>query len=294
MKMPRLITALITPFKEDLSVDYEGIQKLALKLVREGSEGLVVCGTTGESPALSTSEKVGLIKAVKEAVGNNGIVIAGTGTNSTADSLKMTIEAEKAGADAIMLVVPYYNKPNQEGLFRHFKECAGATALPAILYNIPGRTGTNMLPETVLRLTEEAGNIAALKEASGSLDQVSALKTMLPDDFLIYSGDDSLTLPMLAVGAYGVISVASHVAAKELRDMIDSFVSGDLERARRIHLDLFPIFKAMFVTTNPIPVKRALALLGLPSGGLRLPLVEASPEETRQIKKALMDMQLLQ
>lgn len=292
LNLPRLMTALITPFKEDLSVDYKGIQELALKLVKEGSQGLVVCGTTGESPTLSITEKLGLISAVKEAVGNSGTVIAGTGTNSTADSIDMTVEAEKAGADGIMLVVPYYNKPNQEGLYEHYKNCAEATSLPVIMYNVPGRTGVNMLPETVLRLSQ-LPNIIGIKEAGGNLDQVSTLKTLLPESFLIYCGDDSLTLPMLAVGAYGVISVASHIAAREINEMIEYYVGGEAELARKLHLKLFPLFKAMFITSNPIPVKKAVYLLGLPSGGLRLPLVEAAPEETLRIKNTLKEMSFI-
>ncbi len=284
--MPRLITAMVTPFKEDFSVDFEGAQKLALQLIEEGSDGLVISGTTGESPTLSVPEKMDLFKAIKEAVGDKGYLIAGTGTNSTADCLKLTEGATKIGVDAVMVVVPYYNKPNAEGLYRHYKAAASVTDLPMILYNVPGRTGINMSPETVARLSQ-IPNIVAVKEASGNLDQVSAIRNLVPRDFLIYSGDDSLTLPIMAVGGYGVISVASHVAAPQIREMIMSFVNGDVQRAAEIHGKLFELFRTMFITANPIPVKRALNLLGRPSGGLRLPLVEATPEETATIKRVL-------
>lgn len=294
MKMfPRLITALITPFKrDDLSIDFKGVQELASKLVKEGSEGLLVCGTTGESPNITINEKLDLIKAVKEAVKNSGTVIAGTGSNSTANSIKLTEAAEKVGADGIMLVVPYYNKPNQEGLYQHFKMCAQATSLPVITYNVPGRTGVNMMPETIRKLAE-VKNIVGIKEASGSIDQVTAIKTLMPQEFLIYSGDDSLTLPMLAVGAHGVISVASHLAAKRMKEMIDLYFLGRVEESRKIHLSLYPLFKALFITTNPIPVKKALSLMGLPSGALRLPLTEAGPDETIKIKETLRIMGLI-
>lgn len=289
---PRLITAMITPFKEDLSVDYEGAQKLALELIEKGSEGLVVSGTTGESPTLTIAEKMELFRAVKEAVGDKGFIIAGTGTNSTADCIKITQGATGAGVDAVMVVVPYYNKPNAEGLYRHYKAAAEATHLPLILYNVPGRTGINMLPETVARLSE-IPNIVALKEAAGSMDQVSAVRNMVPEDFLIYSGDDSLTLPMLALGAHGVISVASHLVAPQLKEMIEAFVAGKVEEAAAIHAKLFHLFRTMFITANPIPVKKALNLLGKPSGGVRLPLVEANEQETAQIQAALQEVGLL-
>jgi 4-hydroxy-tetrahydrodipicolinate synthase len=283
---------MITPFKDDERVDYEGAQQLALKLLDCGNEGLVVSGTTGESPTLSKQEKLDLFKAIKDAVGEKGWVFAGTGSNSTIESARLTAEASKLGVDGIMAVTPYYNKPNQEGLFQHFKTVAGATDLPVILYNVPGRTGVNMLPETVARL---AGipNITALKEACGNMDQVSALMTMIPDNFLIYSGDDSMTLPIMAVGGYGVISVASHVAGKMMNKMIYSYLKGWIEEAGQIHRRLFPLYKAMFVTTNPIPVKKAVSLLGLPAGKPRLPLVEATPEETRVIKKAMENLELI-
>jgi len=290
--LPRLITAMITPFKEDLSIDYDGAQKLAQTLVHEGSEGLVISGTTGESPALSIHEKMELFRVVKEAVGDTGFVIAGTGTNATADCLKITEGASKAGVDAVMVVVPYYNKPNAEGVYQHFKAAAGVTELPMILYNVPGRTGINMLPETVARLSL-IPNIVAIKEACGSMDQVSAIRNIVPDDFHIYSGDDSLTLPMLALGGHGVISVASHLVAPQIKEMITAYLAGEVEKASAIHYRLFDLFRAMFITANPIPVKRALGLLARPAGGLRLPLVESTAVETEIIKNAMIRVGLL-
>lgn len=289
---PRVVTAMITPYNEDFSMDLDGAQKIARYLLANGSEGLVVAGTTGESPTLSVREKIELYKVVKEAVGDRGYVIAGTGTNNTRDAVEMTEAADKIGIDAVMAVVPYYNKPNQEGLFQHYKAVAQATSKPVMMYNVPGRTGINMLPETVARLAQ-IKNIKAVKEACGNLDQISALKTILPEDFLVYSGDDSLTLPMLSVGAYGVVSVATHVAGKLIHDMIYAYLDGKVEEAHRLHLKLFPLFKNLFITTNPIPVKKAAALCGLPAGGLRLPLVEASPKEIEIIRETLAGLNLI-
>lgn len=282
----RLMTAMVTPFDNDLNVDYETAQRLAVKLVEDGSDGLVVCGTTGESPTLSGEEKFNLMKCVKQAVGDSAIVVGGTGSYSTKESAEMTALAEKSGIDAVMVVAPYYNKPPQEGLYRHFKMVAEHTSLPIIMYNIPGRTQVNVLPETVLRLSE-INNIVAIKEASGLLDQISQLRSMLPDDFLIYSGDDSLTLPMMSIGCHGVISVASHIAGRKLKQMIELFAAGKVLEAESVHRELMPLFKAMFVTTNPIPVKAALALAGFPVGGLRLPLVEAGEKEKILISEVI-------
>lgn len=282
--LPRLVTAMITPFNDDLSVDYAGAQKLALQLVEEeGNEGLVVSGTTGESPNLSKEEKIELFKVIKEAVGSKAWVIAGTGSYNTLESVRLTEEATRIGVDGIMLVSPYYNKPTQEGLYQHFKTIASSTDLPVILYNVPGRTGVNLLPDTVARLAEEVANIVALKEACGNLDQVSAGKVIFPEDFYVYCGDDNLTLPMLSVGCYGVISVVAHIVGKQMREMIYAYLAGDVEKACQIHLQLYPLFKALFVVSNPIPVKKALALLGRPSGKLRLPLVEPTEAETKII-----------
>lgn len=277
---------MVTPMTEDGQVDVRQTEKLAQRLIQQGSDGVVVCGTTGESPVLTDEEKVTLYKAVVEAIGGQGVVVAGTGSYDTRHSIELTREAEKAGADAIMLVTPYYNRPPQEGLYRHFRAIAESTALPVILYNVPSRTSCNILPDTVARLAE-VDNIVAIKESAGSMDQVSELRVKLPPDFLIYSGDDSLTLPMMALGATGVISVAAHVAGPRIREMISAFQRGDERTARRIHLELFPLFQALFVTTNPIPVKRALNLTGFNAGPTRLPLPELDEESEAVLKQAL-------
>ncbi|MGI6606213.1 MAG: 4-hydroxy-tetrahydrodipicolinate synthase [Peptococcia bacterium] len=292
-KLPRLMTAMVTPLKDDSSIDFDGAQKLAQQLIDDGNDGLVIAGTTGESPNLSMQEKLDLYKAVKEAIGSRATIIAGTGSNSTRDSVSLTEAAAKTGVDGVMLVAPYYNKPSQEGLYQHFKTIAAVTDLPVIVYNVPGRTSVNVLPDTVARLAADVPNIVAVKEACGNMDQVSALKNAVPECFYVYSGDDSLTLPMLAVGCYGIISVVAHIAAREMRAMIEAYLQGDINTAAKIHLKLFPLIKTMFMTTNPVPVKKALALLGRPSGKLRLPLVDATVAETQAIAEAMRKAGLL-
>lgn len=285
----RILTAMVTPFKDNLDVNYAQAEKLADYLVNNGSDGLVVAGTTGESPTLTREEKLELFRVVKSAVGKRAAVIAGTGSNATADTISLTREAEKTGVDGIMLVGPYYNKPTQVGFYEHFRAVAESTSLPIIVYNVPGRTGSNILPATIARLAE-IPNIIAVKEASGSLDQVSEITRLVAPDCLVYSGDDSLTLPILAVGGYGIISVASHVVGMEMQAMIKAYLSGDTEGAARIHGQLFPIFKALFVVSNPIPVKAAVNLIGIDVGGVRLPLVMASEAELSPVKKALAEL----
>lgn len=291
-KFGNLITAMVTPFKDDLSVDYDQAAQLAVRLVESGSDGVVVCGTTGESPTLSFEEKVGLYQAVTEAIGGKAVVIAGTGSYDTGSSIKLTQAAEKVGVDGIMLVVPYYNKPPQEGLYQHFKEIAQKTELPVMLYNVPGRTSQNLLPDTIARLTE-LDNVVAVKEASGNMEQVAEIRRKTPEDFVIYSGDDSLTLPIMSVGGIGVVSVASHLVGRRMKEMIKSFLSGDVREATRIHLELLPLFKVMFITTNPIPVKTAVNLSGFKAGGLRLPLVEPTNEQRNAIRECLRQVGLL-
>ncbi|MFZ5645769.1 MAG: 4-hydroxy-tetrahydrodipicolinate synthase [Bacillota bacterium] len=288
----RVLTAMITPFNKEMAVDYNVARKLARHLAESGSDGLVVCGTTGESPTLTREEKIELFRVVVEEVGGKAVVIAGTGGNSTAASIELTQAAEKVGVDGVMTVCPYYNKPSQEGLFQHFKAIASSTDLPVMLYNIPGRTGINMLPSTVVRLAE-INNIIAIKEAAGSMDQVSELRRSLPDGFAIYSGDDSLTLPMMALGAKGVVSVVSHVVGSQLSKMVDAFTAGNTTLATQIHAQLFPVFKGLFITTNPVPVKAAMSLLGWQVGGPRLPLVEATAAEKEEIKRILSEQKLL-
>lgn len=288
----RVLTAMVTPFGKDLTVDFQQARKLARYLVQSGSDGLVVAGTTGESSTLTGDEKIELFRVVVEEVGGQATVIAGTGSYNTADSVALTQMAEKVGVDAVMLVAPYYNKPSQDGLYEHFKTIATSTNLPVMLYNIPGRTGVNVLPSTVIRLAG-IDNIVALKEASGSLDQVSELRRILPDDFAIYSGDDSLTLPMMSLGAKGVVSVCSHIVGPRIQEMVNAFTAGNTTLATQIHLELFPVFKGLFITTNPVPAKTALNLLGWQVGGPRLPLVEATPAEKESIKKVLAGLKLI-
>ena len=287
----RVITAMVTPMDRTLAVDYDRAAALAKRLVERGSDGLVVCGTTGESPTLTDEEKVRLFHTIHEAVGRRAAVIAGTGTYNTAHSIHLTKEAERAGCDGVLLVNPYYNKPSQEGLYQHFKAVAESTRLAVMLYNIQGRTSVNCEPATVARLAQ-IPNIVAIKEASGSLDQMSQIRKLTPPEFLLYSGDDSLTLPLLAVGGHGVVSVASHLAGREIREMIEAFVAGDVLGATAMHLRLWPLFKVLFITTNPVPVKAALALAGFDAGSLRLPLVEATSKEREQIAAVLKDLAL--
>ncbi|MCL5289487.1 MAG: 4-hydroxy-tetrahydrodipicolinate synthase [Bacillota bacterium] len=289
----RVLTAMVTPFNPDLSVNFAQARKLGKYLVENGSDGLVVCGTTGESPTLDKEEKIALFKAIVEEVGGQATVVAGTGSYDTAKSIALTKEAEKVGCDGVMLVAPYYNKPSQEGLYRHFRAVAESTSLPVILYNIPGRTGINVLPATAARLAADVPNMAAIKEAAGNIDQVSELCRLLPEDFAIYSGDDSMTLPMLSLGAKGIISVAAHVAGKQIQEMIDAFTSGNTTLAANLHKQLYPLFKGLFITTNPVPVKAALNLKGFAVGGVRLPLVDATSGEIESVKGVMKSLELL-
>lgn len=291
MKSGQLITAMITPMNEDRSVNYGAAIELAKRLGENGSDGVVLSGTTGESPTLTFAEKVKLFGEVTDAVGGQVEIIAGTGSNCTEDTIALTKEAEQAGVDAIMLVTPYYNKPSQEGLYQHYKAVAEQTSLPIMLYNVPGRTNVNLLPETVARLAA-IDNIVAIKEASGDLEQVSVLRTLVPEEFLIYSGDDALTLPILSVGGAGVVSVVSHLVGREIKAMISAFCAGKSDDALEMHLQLMPLFKAMFLTTNPVPVKRALEYVGVDTGPVRLPLVDLTAEEAQMIKDILFKMGL--
>jgi len=283
---------MVTPFNKDLTIDFDQVKKLARHLVQTGSDGLVISGTTGESPTLTKEEKVELFRVVVEEVGGDAVVIAGTGSNDTASSIALTQLAEKVGVDGVLVVGPYYNKPSQEGMYQHFKTIAQSTNLPVIVYNVPGRTAANISPQTVVRLSE-IDNIVAIKEASGSLDQVSELRRSLPDHFAIYSGDDSLTLPILSLGGRGVISVASHIIGQRIQEMVNAFTSGNVTMATKIHCSIYPVFKGMFITTNPVPVKTALNMLGWQVGAPRLPLVDASPDEKEMIKKMLSEANLL-
>jgi 4-hydroxy-tetrahydrodipicolinate synthase len=289
----RVLTALITPFNEVGGVDYEVAEKLAVHLVEHGTDTLVVCGTTGESPTLSWDEEYQLFQVVQKAVAGKAKVIAGTGSNSTSEAIAATQKASKLELDGTLQVVPYYNKPPQEGLYQHFRSIAEACPeLPLMLYNIPGRTGQNLQPETIVHLAE-VDNIIAIKEASGNLDQVSQIRRSTPPEFSIYSGDDSLTLPMLAVGAQGVVSVASHLVGKSLQHMIQAFEQGQVQKAAQIHLQLFPLFKALFLTANPIPVKEALRLQGWQVGATRLPLADLTADLTPTLVAVMTDLGLI-
>lgn len=293
MNFGRVMTAMITPFDVEGQVNYAVAEKLADYLVNHGSDALVICGTTGESPVLSWDEEYELFRVVKQAVGDRVPIIAGTGSNSTAEAVTHTQKAAQLGLAGSLQVVPYYNKPPQEGLYQHFRAIAAASPdLPLILYNIPGRTGQNLQPETVVRLAE-IPNIVAIKEASGNLDQVSQIRRLTPPEFALYSGDDSLTLPLLAVGGQGVISVASHVAGPLIQQMVQAFQAGEVSTASELHLRLFPLFKALFTMTNPIPVKAALRLRGWAVGAPRLPLCDITPEAEALLKTALSDLALL-
>lgn len=284
---------MITPFGQDGGVDYAIAEKLAVYLADNGSDALVVCGTTGESPTLTWEEEYELFRVVQQAVAGKAKVIAGTGSNSTREAIAATQKAAKLGLDGSLQVVPYYNKPPQEGLYQHFKAIAESTPeLPVMLYNIPGRTGQGLRLETVSRLAE-IPNIVAIKEASGSLDHASEIRRMTPPDFSIYSGDDSLTMPLLAVGGVGVVSVASHLVGSQLQQMIQAFEVGQVQSAIRTHLQLFPLFKALFLTTNPIPVKAALRLQGWQVGNPRLPLVDIPTDLSAKLKSVMVDLSLL-
>lgn len=282
----RVLTAMVTPFDSQMQVDYGKARKLAKYLVENGSDGIVVAGTTGESPTLTNEERNKLVAVVVNEVGDKAKVVVGTGNNDTFDSMGMTKDAEKTGAHGVMAVVPYYNKPPQEGLYTHFRMIAESTSLPVILYNIPGRSAINMTADTIARLAQ-IDNIVAVKEAAGSMDQVAEIRRNTPADFIIYSGDDSLTLPMMALGCHGIISVVSHIVGPELQQMVKAFLAGDIARATQIHMELYPIFKTMFITSNPIPVKTCLNLMGHEVGKLRPPLVDATEAEVATLKALL-------
>ena len=278
-----VITAMVTPFDEKRNVDYEKVETLAYQLINTGSDAIVVTGTTGETPTLTYDEEIEILCSAKRAVSNKAKVIMGTGSNSTETAIMMSKRAEKEGADAILSVVPYYNKPSQAGMIEHFSAIAEAVDLPIILYNIPSRTGVNMTPETVKILARKYENIVALKQSCGDMDSITELKSVCPSDFTIYSGDDSLTLPMLSLGAHGVISVASHIFGKEIKSMIRNFKTGDVMTAKNMHMKLYPIFKKLFMAPNPVPVKAALAYKEIIEEYVRRPLIELTKAEKAEL-----------
>ncbi len=287
-----LLTAMITPFTSGGEVNYEQAWRLARFLIDHGSDGLVVTGTTGESPTLSSDEKVALYRTVKEAVGEKAHVVAGTGTYDTAESVELTRRAADVGCDGVMAVTPYYSRPPQQGLIEHFTAVAEATDLPVLLYNIPGRTGRRIEIDTLARLAEHP-HIVAVKDAVGELTFTTKTRLATGEGFAIYSGDDINTLPMMAVGAVGVVSVAAHLAGKQIKTMVEAAKEGDLTNARRLHLALAPLAGTLFLEPNPMPVKAALNALWEPVGNPRSPLVPASDETVQKVKEALGAVQQL-
>jgi 4-hydroxy-tetrahydrodipicolinate synthase len=286
MNFGQVLTAMVTPFDQNGEVDFNATRILVDYLIENGTDGIVVAGTTGESPTLTTEEKVALFKLVVDAVNGRVPVIAGTGSNNTRASISLTKLAEETGVDGIMLVAPYYNKPSQEGMYQHFKTIAESTPLPIMLYNIPGRSVVNLSVETIVRLSQ-IPNIVALKEASGNLDAMAEIISQAPSDFTLYSGDDGLALPVLAIGGAGVVSVASHVIGNEIQEMINHFKNGNVQDAASAHRRLLPIMKALFTAPNPAPVKAALNMNGVNVGGLRLPLLPLTTEEQRTLQGVL-------
>ncbi|HSJ36745.1 MAG TPA: 4-hydroxy-tetrahydrodipicolinate synthase [Planococcus sp. (in: firmicutes)] len=286
MNFGRIITAMVTPFDMNGDIDFPATAKVIEHLIANGSDGLVVAGTTGESPTLTSAEKLALFKFTAERVNGRVPVIAGTGSNDTRSSAALTKQAEQAGVDGIMLVTPYYNKPSQDGLFQHFKAIAEATRLPVMLYNIPGRSAVNMAPETIIRLSA-VPNIVSVKEASGNLDAASMIIEGTPDDFTLYSGDDGLTLPLMAIGAYGIVSVASHIIGNEMQEMVANFTNGNIRQAAAQHRKLLPVMNALFAAPNPVPVKTALQLMGIQTGSVRLPMIPLNEQETATLRQLL-------
>ncbi len=287
IKIGEVVTAMVTPFDDNLEIDCAAAEKLANHLAENGTDAILIAGTTGESPTLTHEEELEVFRAVKNAVGDKAKLMLGAGSNSTQTAVGMSKKAEEAGADAILSVVPYYNKPSQKGLIGHFSQIARATELPVMLYNIPGRTGINMLPDTMAELADKHENIAAVKQSNPDLDLVTEISMKTPDNFLVYSGDDSLTLPMLALGGYGVVSVASHLAGKQIKQMIKGFKQGNVTEARQIQHKLYPLFKSLFMAPNPTPLKAALQEINLVKENVRPPLVTISEEQKTKLREVL-------
>jgi len=286
------IVAIVTPFKSN-KVDEKKLRDLIEFQIKNGTSGIVPCGTTGESATLSFEEHDRVIEITIEQVNKRVPVIAGTGSNSTEEAIMLTRHAAKAGADASLQVSPYYNRPTQKGLYEHFKAIAGSVDIPIIMYNIASRTGVNIEPETIAKLAGDCRNIVGVKEASGSLDQMSRIKALCPQDFQLISGDDSLTLPILSIGGIGIISVVANIVPRDVADMVSEFQKGNIEKARHIHYKLLPLIKAVFIETNPIPIKTAMGLLGTCEPDLRLPMSVMLPENAEKLRKALVDYGLL-
>ncbi len=289
----RVMTAMVTPFDDELKVDFKATEKLVKHLLSTGTTCLVVSGTTGESPTLEDSEKRDLLKAVINVAKGKAKVVMGTGYNATAKSIKASQEAQSLGADGLLVVAPYYNKPSQAGMLKHFGEIAKSTSLPIIVYNIPGRTGVNITPDTMLEMIESNHNIYALKDSTGSVEQSAEIAGKARESFKIYSGDDYLTLPFLSIGASGIISVASHVVGQPISDMVDDFFAGRLDAAREKHYKFLPIFKGLFAAPNPTCVKYALSVLGICTEHLRLPLVPLDKHQKQVIDQLLKEADLI-
>ena len=289
----RMIPAMVTPFDENRELDLDKAQALAARLVDGGSDSLIINGTTGESPTVFYPQKMELFRAVVEAVGNRVPVIANVGDNCTADTVGFARDVAELGVDGFMCVVPYYNKPPQEGMYRHFRTIADAVELPIILYNIPGRCVVNMEAETTLRLAHDCDNVVAVKEASGKMDQVEAIVAGAPDGFVVYSGDDSSTLDIMELGGVGVISTIGNVAPDRMKAIVDLAAKGEWDAAREANEALMPLMKGLFETSNPILVKEALSLVGFPVGGVRLPLVDATPEQSARLASIMREVGVL-
>jgi 4-hydroxy-tetrahydrodipicolinate synthase len=285
-ELGRLLTAMVTPFDEKGAVDYEQAKRLAIALLDSGSDGVVVAATTGEAPTLTWEEEMRLFSEVKSAIGDRGTIVAYTGSNSTAEAVEATRGAEKIGVDACLLVVPYYNKPTQEGIYQHFKNVAESTSLPIIMYNIPSRVVVNMTADTIVRLSQ-LDNIIGVKEASGNMDHVAQTLNNAQEGFLIWSGNDSDTFPIMALGGYGVIGVVTHLVGQQVREMMDNILKNDVRAAATIHRHLLPLVNSLFIISNPAPVKYALNHLGFRVGKPRLPLVEADEKTAATIRETL-------
>ena len=283
----QVITAMVTPFKNDLSIDFDAVEKLVNHLIKNGTDTIVVAGTTGESPTLTHEEEIELCKFVQKCAVKKVKIVLGAGSNSTQTAIEATKIAEKLGVDGVLSVIPYYNKPSQAGLIEHFSQIAKCTSLPIILYNIPSRTGINMEPQTVSNLANKYKNIIGYKDATGNLENTTQVIQLTPKNFLLYSGDDSLTLPMLSVGAVGVISVASHIVGNEIKDMINSYFAGKIDIAKEVHFKLFSLLKALFKAPNPTCIKAALEIKRICKSDLRPPLVKLNENELNELKEIM-------
>ena len=286
MEFGKYLSVIVTPFNPDNTINYDAILKVANYMIDGGVEGLIIAATGGESATMSLEERIALTKFMKREVGNRVPIIVGTGTNNTAASIETTKAIEAAGADAVLLVSPYYNKPNQEGLYQHFKAIAESTSLPVFLYNVPGRTGVSIAPDTIARLAQ-VPNIYGMKDASGNMDNLTTLLRTVPEHFKVYTGDDNLAVPALSIGVYGLISVCAQVAPAPIKEMMDAFRAGELEKAAKMHRDLFPLLDVMFIASNPVPTKVALNLMGYDVGGVRLPLTMPSKSQAEKIAAVL-------